>query len=430
MNISSNEHNKPNRFRGIRPETEAKYREAIVLYRSTRISCAEIGRLCGVTESGLRSYISKYHRDLLLARNDILCSKEEAHRIKLTQLIGQQPATRIKYREAIEACGSKDFIEFNISQIARQYGLNPDGLSRQLRTHYHGIIEWREQERQRLGIGDNLSRGMRRYCQEQYAKAVKLLRGNSYITVQEAADSCGVSYAGLEQHLCFYHSDLVKRRIEIRGKAVKQQQKGKITGRGTLHGPLPATVEQYAEAVHLYRTTPMSARQIAKKTQVSEKGFYEHLQKWHTDLICQRKNIPYEEGKSVDWSKVRKYNPATKAKYAEAIRKLKESELPTAQVAAEFGLQPECFRSYLKEHEPELYARQGMVKTNNGSMALGRSMEKYGEAIHLYGTTTESLNSLARRFGVNTCSLGQFIRKHFPELVEQRKKMQQQVKQS
>ena len=59
----------------------------------------------------------------------------------------------------------------------------------------------------------------------------------------------------------------------------------------------------------------------------------------------------------MDWSKVRKYNPATKAKYAEAIRRLKESGLPTAQVAAEFGLQPEAFRSYLKEHEPELYAR-------------------------------------------------------------------------
>ncbi len=82
------------------------------------------------------------------------------------------------------------------------------------------------------------------------------------------------------------------------------------------------------------------------------------------DLVCQRKNIPYEEGIPVEWSKVRKYNLATKVKYAEAIRRLKESELPTAQVAAEFGLHPECFRQYLKEHEPELYARQGMVRTD------------------------------------------------------------------
>lgn len=173
-------------------------------------------------------------------------------------------------------------------------------------------------------------------------------------------------------------------------------------------------MEKYAEAVHLYATTPMSAARIAGKTGVSKKGFYEHLQRWHLDLVCRRKNIPYEEGRLVDWSKVRKYNPATKAKYAEAIRRLKESGLPTAQVAAEFGLQPEAFRSYLKEHEPELYARKGMVRTDTGGAVSRRSMEKYSEAMHLYGTTTESVKSLARRFGFNDCSFGQFIRRNFP----------------
>lgn len=234
----------------------------------------------------------------------------------------------------------------------------------------------------------------------------------------KVADSCGLSYTGLEQHLLFYHKDLVKRRIRIRKKALRRQRKGEITGRGTVHAPSPELVEKYAEAVHLYATTPMSAARIAGKTGVSKKGFYEHLQRWHLDLVCRRKNIPYEEGRLVDWSKVRKYNPATKAKYAEAIRRLKESGLPTAQVAAEFGLQPEAFRSYLKEHEPELYARKGMVRTDTGGAVSRRSMEKYSEAMHLYGTTTESVKSLARRFGFNDCSFGQFIRRNFPELVE------------
>ena len=198
------------------------------------------------------------------------------------------------------------------------------------------------------------------------------MQGNSYVTVPEVADSCGLSYTGLEQHLLFYHKDLVKRRIRIRKKALRRQRKGEITGRGTVHAPSPELVEKYAEAVHLYATTPMSAARIAGKTGVSKKGFYEHLQRWHLDLVCRRKNIPYEEGRLVDWSKVRKYNPATKAKYAEAIRRLKESGLPTAQVAAEFGLQPEAFRSYLKEHEPELYARKGMVRTDTGGAVSRR----------------------------------------------------------
>ena len=408
--------------------TEEKYRQAIELYRSTKLSCAEISRMCGVTASGLQNHIFRYHRDLMLARYGISCSKEEACNIKMSQLRGQLPATRTKYKDAVEACGSLDFIEFNISQIARQYGLDGTGLSRQLRTHYPGIIEWREKVRGRLGISDNLPRGTRPFCKEQYAEAVKLLHGNPYITTQEAADTCGVSYAGLEQHLLFYHKDLVKRRIKIRGKAVRQQRKGEITGRGTVHAPSSSAVEKYAEAVRLFRTTPMSAAQIAKETGVSKKGFYEHLHQWHMDLICERKNVPYEEGKPVDWSKVRKYNPATKAKYSEAIRKLKESGLPMAAIAAEFGLHPDCFRQYLKEHEPEVYACRGMMKTDNGSIVSRRSMEKYREAIHLYGTTTESLKSLARRFEVNDCSLRQFIQRHFPELPEQHQKLMKQAK--
>jgi len=420
-----NGHNESNRFRGVKPETEEKYRQAIELYRSTQLSCAEISRICKVTVSGFQRYLSKYHRDLLLARYNITCSREEACHIKMGQLRGQLPATQVKYKDAIEACGSLDYIECNVSQIARKFGLDGTNLGRQLRTHYPEMIEWREEVRKRLGIDDHLQRGMRRHCEEQYADAVKLMRGKSYITMQEAADKCGVSYAGLKQHLLFYHKDLVKRRIEIRQKAISRQRKGEITGRGTVHAPSPGIAEKYAEAVYLYRTTLLSAAQIAKKTGVSRKGFYEHLHRWHPELICERIGITYEEGRAVDWSKVRKYNPATEAKYAKAIGRLKESGLPTATVAAEFGLHPECFRQYLKEHEPELYAGLGMIRTESGRMVLRRSMDKYSEAVRLYGTTTESLKSLARRLGLNDCSLGQFIRRHFPELTKLHQKLVQ-----
>ena len=266
------------------------------MYASTELSGCEICRICEVTESGFRCYLTKYHRELVLARYAILCSKEEAGQIKLGQLRGQLPATRVKYKDAIEACGSMEHIECNVSQIARKFGLEGTNLGRQLRTHYPEIIEWREKVRDWLGIGDGLPRGTRRSCKEQYAEAVRLLQGNSYVTVQEVADSCGLSYTGLEQHLLFYHKDLVKRRIRIREKALRRQRKGEITGRGTVHAPSPELVEKYAEAVHLYATTPMSAARIAGKTGVSKKGFYEHLQRWHLDLVCRRKNIPTRKG--------------------------------------------------------------------------------------------------------------------------------------
>ena len=86
-----------------------------------------------------------------------------------------------------------------------------------------------------------------------------------------------------------------------------------------------------------------------------------------------------------------------------------------AAIAVSFGLHPETFRGYLKEHEPELYARQGKASISRGCM------EKYAEAIHLYRTTTESINSIARRFGFNACSFRQYVQRHFPEAVKERK---------
>ena len=317
----------------------------------------------------------------------------------------------------------KIFLFANEESVSAVEGVTVEGVlgGKQTLTDFPEVLESREQVRRRLSLDDNLPRGTRPWCKEQYAEAVELLCADRYVTVQDAAERCQVSYSGLKQHLIFYHKELVGNRIKIREQAVRQRRKGKITGRGTLHAPSPETIGKYAEALHLYRTTPMSARKIARQTGVSIKGFYEYLQTWHKDLVCGRKGIPYEEGKPVDWSSVRRYNPATAAKYADAIARLKEGGLTTAKVAAEFGLHPDCFRQYLKEHEPELHARLGMKTTENGKMVSPQSMEKYKEAIHLYETTSESLKSIARRFGLNDCSLGQFIKRHFPELIERRK---------
>ena len=141
-----------NRSRGCRPETEAKYRPALDLYANTGRSCVEICRQCGVSVKGFSRYIGTYHRRLMLARNGIKCTPEKACDIRMSQRRGQRPETHAKYKDAIAACDSMDYIENNISQIARKFGLNGTNLSRQLRIHYPDILEFRERTRQRLGI--------------------------------------------------------------------------------------------------------------------------------------------------------------------------------------------------------------------------------------------------------------------------------------
>ena len=132
-----------------------------------------------------------------------------------------------------------------------------------------------------------------------------------------------------------------------------------------------------------------------------------------------RRGAEYREGASL--SQTKQYKKPTAAKYAPAIERLRAENRPTAEIAAEFGLHPECFRQYLKEHEPELYARQGMMRMENGRSISRRSMEKYAEAIRLYETTSEDLKSIARRLGIQYNSLGGFIRRNCPSLIRMHK---------
>ena len=91
---------------------------------------------------------------------------------------------------------------------------------------------------------------------------------------------------------------------------------------------------------------------------------------------------------------------------------------PTAEVAKEFGLHPETVREYVREHEPELAARLGMTRLADGRQVLARSMEKYGEAVRLYETTTEPLRSIADRLGLQYNSVGGFVRRSRPDAIE------------
>lgn len=153
-----------------RLKTVDRYRKAVKLYRSPRLSCSEISRTCGVSLSGVKGHIREYDRHLILAQYNSPCDKE-----------------------AIEAYDSMDYIEYNISQIARCFGLDDTNLSKQLRTHYPRVIKRHEKVRKRLGLSDNLPHGTRQFCKKRYAGAERSLRGDRYITFSEAARSSDIS---------------------------------------------------------------------------------------------------------------------------------------------------------------------------------------------------------------------------------------------
>ena len=268
----------------MKVETRRKYAEALELYATTGMSCRDICRRCGLSVPGFQAVLLRHCRELVLKRYGVYRDGDDASCIRLRSRSGQTPAAYEKYKAAIRACDDTAYIEFNVSQVARIFGLNGTGLGNQLRLHYPEILERREAERHRLGLNDNQQRGVRPQCLERYAAAVELLR-TSDKTVAEAAAECGVSAPGLSQHVLFYHKELIRGRAGKRQRAVACKRKGGLMGNGRRHEPLPELEERYREAVRLYDRTPMTLKEIAGKTGVGMQALRHHLHTWHKELV-------------------------------------------------------------------------------------------------------------------------------------------------
>lgn len=398
----------------------SKYEEAVRLYAETDMTMDAIAKKCNFTVSALGAYLRRNQRELVLKRHNLSVKEgEDPQSIKIFEDGKQNVNAHIKYKDAVEACGALQYIDLNLSQIARMSGVKVTALSNFVRTHYPGLLEWREKVRCRLGIHDNLQRGARPICIDQYAEAVELYR-TTELTIPEVAERCNVSVGGLGQHLRFYHKEVLKARKEKRkqAQAVAKKKRGQLLGNGQRHQPADGIDEKYAEALALYRDTALTMKEIVARTGVPAGGFRFYLHSWHKDLVLEHLGAADSEAEVTDLRKVRFRIKTVAAKYEKAIESLKANPRPVAQVAAEFGFHPEVFRVYLHKHEPLLAQRQGMAVNGKGKLVSRISQEKYAEAVRLYATTSDSLKSIARKLGLVYNSLGGYIRRHYPELIE------------
>lgn len=395
-----------------------KYEKAVAIYADTDMPMKDIAKECGVTVGGLGSYLRRYWRELVLRRHQIHADGKKAEDIKIMEAGKQSIHAHAKYKDAVAACDSLEYIDLNVSQIARKFGTDGTALANFMRIHYPETLVWREKVRRRLGINDNIWHGARPECTKQYAEAVEMYR-DTEMTMMEVAAACNVSPSGFSQHLRFYHKEILEQKKQIRetAKAKRQQVLGELTGNGRVYRPSPATEQRYAQALELYRNTTLTMKEIVRRTGVPAEGFRFYLHKWHKDLVIERLGISSNVSGHTDLRKARKRMKTVAAKYEEAIKSLRMTPRPVAEVAAEFGLHPEVFRYYLHKHEPELARQQGMMKTANGKIVSRRSEEKYAEAVRLYGTTTETLKSIAARLGLTYNSVGGYIRRNYPEVM-------------
>lgn len=399
-----------------------KYEKAVTLYADTDMSLKAIAQECDVTVGGLGGYLRRYWRELVLRRHQIPTNGKKPQEIKIMEAGRQNINAHAKYKKAIDASGSLEYIDLNMSQIARKFGVESTALANFMRIHYMDTLKWREKVRHWLGINDNLQRGARPACTAQYAKAVELYHTTD-MTVPEIAEKCKVSPSGFSQHLRFYHKGILKEKKEQREscQAAVEKTFGSLLGNGRKYRPAMKTEQKYAQALMLYRDTALTMKDIAQKTHVPLEGFRAYLHKWHKDLVLLRSGLNAETEDGIDLRKARKRMKTVTAKYEKAICSLRENPRPISQVAAEFGFNSEVFRSYLHKHEPDLAQQQGMMRTLDGKWVSRRSYEKYTEAVHLYETTTESLKSIAKRLGLTYNSVGGYVRRNYPEAIARHK---------
>lgn len=407
-----------------RYDMHCKYEEAVRLYAETDMTMDAIAKKCGFTVCALGAYLRRHWRELVLRRHNIPAPEgQDLHAIKIFEGGKQNVNAHAKYKDVIEACDLMKYIDLNMSQLARKFGVNVTALTNFMRIHYPDTLEWREKVRRRLGINDNLPRGARRACVAQYAEAVELYR-TTELTIPEVAERYQVSASGLSQHLRFYHKEILKERKQKLKQAQRESKKkrGGLLGNGQRHQPAQKTEEKYAEALALYRDTALTAKEIVARTGVPAEGFRFYLHTWHKELVLERSGIKVEESEGIDLRKARRRMKTVAAKYEQAIESLRENPRPVSQVAAEFGFGPEVFRDYLHKYEPQLAEQQGMTVNENGKLVSRRSKEKYAEAVRLYATTQEPLKSIAKRLGLVYNSLGGYIRRNHPDLIAKRQR--------
>jgi len=402
-----------------------KYAAAVDMYTSTDLSIRRIAKICNVTEAGLSAHIGRYHRNLLFRRYGLSVNDGDLQTLNVKPPKGQSPITYIKYKDAIAACSDLAYIEYTIARIAHLFGLNGTGLASQLRFHYPDVIPMREKMRQNLGLADNIHRGVLPCCEKEYQDAVAMYRDTD-MSLPEVAETCNVSPGGLSQHLRYYHQDVIeakaKKRIASKRKTGSRKV-GKLAGNGNTYGPKSETIAKYAEALELFRHTGLTIKEIAVTAGVSATGFSGYLHQWYRGDKMIRRGYEWDGESEPDLKGTKHYLKSSAVKYAPAIDSLRQNPRSVAEVASEFGFNPETFRDYLKKHVPELHAMHGMIRRADGKLVKRSSVEKYRAAIKEYAETAEPLKSIARRHGLVYNSVMGYVLRNCPKERESHRRL-------
>ena len=339
---------------------------------------------------------------------------------------GQRPETQERYAEAIQACGSIGYLEMTIAEIAHMFGHTDQCLRNQLKRHYPEMMKLREQLRERLGMNKRPIRGVSASTEAKYAPAVELLRTTD-MTIHEVATRCGISATALQSHVLFNHRDLAQQRMSKRLEALDKKATGGMSGTGRPNAPREATAALYAEALEMYRTTDLTVAEIALKCGVMTNDFHGYLRRWCRSDMAVREKLHQERLEEQRKEREQVGNRSRTAlaiqKYTPAL-KLIEEGATYEEAAKALGVDIDNLNRWVRSNHPDVHRREHLnqvIMLPNGKECTKASWAMFGEAVEAYLNTDESINEISKRFNLHSTSLGNFLRRKFPEAVERRR---------
>ena len=338
---------------------------------------------------------------------------------------GQRPETRERYDKAVQACKDIDYLDMTIGGIAHMFGHTDQCLRNHLQRHYPELLKKRELIRVQLGLNKRPLRGVSDSTAAKYAPAVEMLR-TSDMTISEVAKHFGMNTHALQQHVLYHHRDVARQRMEKRLQALDQRATGGMSGTGRPNAPRKATEELYTEAVEMYRTTDLTVPEIALKCGVMVHNFQTYLQRWCRSDIEVRRKLRQEKLERQQQERAemgdRSRSAMARQRYMPAVKLIEEGA--TYEEAAEkLGLNAENLYRWVKEYLPDVHRQEyqnQIVQLPEGTTCTKESWAKFGEAATAYCETDESMNSIARRFGLSPTSFCHFLARKFPQAVARR----------
>jgi|GEM_PF-2018168 len=422
---------------GQHPETEARYREAVIACKSFEnltLTIQEIARMYDLKPECLRNQLKRHFPNVIQEREKL----RDMMGYAIPGNKGLKNNTIKQYAEAIEMLRDASL---TVKEVASRCGVSYQGLQQHL-IFYHKDIA----EKRMLSRTDSLLRPVvagtitgsggihqpRPGVVALYAPALELYR-TTQMSVPEIAKRCGVAPHNFESYIRKWHKDdMEERRLQREERIRRKKEQEETRSKCTLSQKARM---KYGRAVE-YLSAGMTLTQTASELGVDVTNLSGWLRRNQPEVleICKVGMMRLPSGKLVSRKTWEKYEPV--AQYV-----CTHPSKPTVFVAEKFAVPTSSLVKHLSVYYPDVWERhcrccaekaareREKLKKEGTDGAAPRTdkekmvREKYAAAIELYSSGKKSVAQVAEESGLGKAALGSYLRAHHPDLIENRCKV-------